>query len=425
MNKLSFKNFRGFIDFPEMEFDGVTFLVGKNNSGKSTAIKALLLIIDYLKSDNASRFSFDNGKLGDYANIKTFERAKNKYTSDNFIEFTLQMNDFKFVIKVYEMKTMYFGNSFALDVYDVENGFLGKLNNSYGSGSITINFEAKSIPTLEDGFLEIDTKRVFFNAMAINAKKVEYSPVIEVIRNYEGFVNNLDIQYFRASLPKQNSLLNINDKDNSLSQAVHEYFQSDVGKFDNTAKLLLLKWLQKDKFDIGEEIKIECIEGEAYKVTVKREEQWVSIADKGMGTLQLLTILLRLSCLIHRSIYSYSINYSPIIIFEEPELNLHPALQSKLADLFYEVHTLSKGEIQIIVETHSEYIIRRSQVLVAENKLETQPNQNPFKIYYFNDEGGHYRMNYRTDGIFIEDFGSGFYDVASTNAMQLFKLNKN
>ncbi len=57
MSKISFKNFRGFIDFPEMEFGGITFLVGKNNSGKSTVIKALLLMDNYLKSKDISSFN--------------------------------------------------------------------------------------------------------------------------------------------------------------------------------------------------------------------------------------------------------------------------------------------------------------------------------------------------------------------------------
>jgi predicted ATPase len=150
----------------------------------------------------------------------------------------------------------------------------------------------------------------------------------------------------------------------------------------------------------------------------------MSVADAGMGTLQLLTVLLRMTSVLYD--FFYSSNQSSIIIFEEPELNIHPALQSKLADLFYEVHCLSDGKINIVVETHSEYVIRRSQVLVAENKLETQPNQNPFKIYYFNDEGDkkHYKIDYDEDGILKKNFGNGFFDEASSNTLKLLRLKK-
>ena len=42
-NSLHFKHFRKFKDFQTLEFNDITFLVGKNNSGKSTFVKAILL----------------------------------------------------------------------------------------------------------------------------------------------------------------------------------------------------------------------------------------------------------------------------------------------------------------------------------------------------------------------------------------------
>ena len=60
MNKIGFKNFRRFVDFKPIEYKDITFLVGRNNSGKSTMVKALLLISDYLKSGNLKEFHFGN-----------------------------------------------------------------------------------------------------------------------------------------------------------------------------------------------------------------------------------------------------------------------------------------------------------------------------------------------------------------------------
>ena len=44
---VGFKNFRKFTDFPFMKLGGITYLVGINNSGKFTLVKALLLILDF------------------------------------------------------------------------------------------------------------------------------------------------------------------------------------------------------------------------------------------------------------------------------------------------------------------------------------------------------------------------------------------
>ena len=49
MNTIGFNNFRRFATFPEMDLGDITLLVGGNNSGKSTLVKALLLCVDNLK----------------------------------------------------------------------------------------------------------------------------------------------------------------------------------------------------------------------------------------------------------------------------------------------------------------------------------------------------------------------------------------
>ena len=47
---VGFKNFRRFENFPMLEFGKITYMVGRNNSGKSTMVKALLLVMDYLQN---------------------------------------------------------------------------------------------------------------------------------------------------------------------------------------------------------------------------------------------------------------------------------------------------------------------------------------------------------------------------------------
>lgn len=106
----------------------------------------------------------------------------------------------------------------------------------------------------------------------------------------------------------------------------------------------------------------------------------------------------------------------------KPELNLHPALQSKLADLFLEVH--QEFGINFIIETHSEYIIRKSQVLVAEKEFEVEPNENPFCVYYFpkEDDQQPYRLNYGPMVFLIKI--STFLDAASSSTLSLLRMKR-
>jgi predicted ATPase len=119
-------------------------------------------------------------------------------------------------------------------------------------------------------------------------------------------------------------------------------------------------------------------------------------------------------------------SYIPkFIIIEEPEQNLHPKLQSKLADLFAEV--AQDDSYKFLIETHSEYVVRRTQVIVAqlgaadEKELE---KQNPFKVYYFPEDGTPYDMKYLMSGRFENKFGNGFFDEASNSALTISKLER-
>ena len=119
------------------------------------------------------------------------------------------------------------------------------------------------------------------------------------------------------------------------------------------------------------------------------------------------------------------------VVIEEPEANLHPVLQSKLADMF--VDATNNFNVQIIVETHSEYIVRRMQFLVAKKYFKKSYNElsiDKVNIYYFNskiDKSGRkaYEIKFNEKGQLSEDFGTGFYDESQSLIFQLSNLNFN
>jgi predicted ATPase len=52
-----------------------------------------------------------------------------------------------------------------------------------------------------------------------------------------------------------------------------------------------------------------------------------------------------------------------LLIFEQPELHLHPRVQTRLADFFLSVSLIGK---QCLLETHSEYLVERLRRRIAE-----------------------------------------------------------
>ena len=95
-----------------------------------------------------------------------------------------------------------------------------------------------------------------------------------------------------------------------------------------------------------------------YEVLVKRSPNSaeVLITDVGFGVSQVLPIL----------VLCYYAPKGATLIFEQPEIHLHPSVQAGLADIYIEV--IKTRNIQIIIESHSEHLLRRLQRRMAEEK---------------------------------------------------------
>ena len=192
--------------------------------------------------------------------------------------------------------------------------------------------------------------------------------------------------------------------------------------------LLQIIWLKV--FGIKDELRIEPIK--TFGASVYLGERLIE--DYGQGTSQIVFILLEIALIASGSeyngsfdqsgAYNYEVGYnSSICYLDEPEKNFHPSFQSKFADMVIDAN--QKFNIQFIIETHSEYLIRKLQYLTA--KKEIKPNDT--KIYYFHDPENipkgqkHVKeINILEDGSLSDDFGPGFFDEAINLKLDLLKL---
>ncbi|MBL0049713.1 MAG: AAA family ATPase [Bacteroidetes bacterium] len=144
------------------------------------------------------------------------------------------------------------------------------------------------------------------------------------------------------------------------------------------------------------------------KVTGKKIR---NISDFGFGASQLIAIILKIITL-----DKFRIPRKTLYI-EEPEANLHPNYQSKLADLFIEARI--KFGINFILETHSEYLIRRFQLNVASKAIDNED----IIIHYLAGKGIKPKaIEIDKSGKLSDDFGSGFVDEATNIIFQLWDI---
>lgn len=96
------------------------------------------------------------------------------------------------------------------------------------------------------------------------------------------------------------------------------------------------------------------------------------LPDVGFGVSQVLPVVVLL-------------NYVPkgsTVLLEQPEIHLHPAIQSALGDLI--IYAMQSRNLQIIVESHSEHLLRRLQRRIAEAKV---PNTK-MRLYFTEMQDG-------------------------------------
>lgn len=517
MKTFGFKNFRKFRNFPMIDLGGINILVGTNNSGKSTFIKGLILLLDNILSwekspdfgtpfTNSFRFMTESSShlyLGGYENSINSESKGEpmlfKFTTgctrvelglDNSKSAELSGVQLQKELKYFEVEHLETNILFRFDFNSKENGLLtislpvnhlkANIEEQISNLSKRINgkssknppkdesswadvtsamlgpvgiigrsiyksltddpikdyealiTELERISQITDGKLEISANFRFRKGGSHSFKE---SNIVEEIKKYGEFCLQLirdsfkkmvkdiirvnEFHYVEAHNATHKNFVNIEDKDDFLSQTLSKFLREGVDK-DEKTKVFIEKWL--NEFNVASTYSFQTIYEDIVIVNLyNNQKEAKALGAYGTGSIQLFILLLQIATAVNSG-------KSIIVFLEEPEQNLHPALQSKLADLFYEVWNDTNGKIRFVVETHSEYLVRRLQVIAARLIFDgvkyTKEVNEDFKVYYFNEEGSPYSLNFRNDGHFDRKFGEGFFDEAGRSYHTLTKLER-
>lgn len=293
------------------------------------------------------------------------------------------------------------------------------------------------------------------------------------------------VHYIPAYLVPKQREFNVEDANDLTAQALHKYHIA-YKDFKNSKEeevradcmhRFVQFWL--NQFEIGTDFRIESIDGHTYSCQVlNMTNEWIHLAELGRGPAHLTMMLIRIAAIFPKHGFLYNTIWgrdmsvpwgadNSLIALEEPEQNLHPALQSKLADLFCSLSVIHGHPC--LIETHSEYLIRRAQVIVKNKEyigpgvedhsmfieednelieyytwgikddhfldnISRELKKNPFHVYYFphevSSEGKDepelpYEMVIREDGFFERSFGPGFFDEAGKWHLQLLNYSCN
>ncbi len=356
INKVKIKNFKSLKDI-EISLSNLTLITGKNSGGKSSFIQSLLLLKQnednfYTRLNKPLIINGDYIKLGDKKDI-LFQDADEEdikisiFSKDAFT--TLSFNNKNLKMKL--------DTSIAIltdwEIFDLYNLF-------------------------DESFQYIATDR------AIPSITYKLSD-ISIEQNQIGFKGEYTAHYLAENRRKK---LNI-------KQLIHP--KSITSQLLENVSL----WLS------------EISEGIEISATVNTDFQQVSLTyqytyganttDKytplnvGFGITYVLPIIVAI----------LKAKEGDLVIIENPESHLHPAGQSKIAEL---CAIASANGVQIIVETHSDHFL--NGIRVATKKGILTPEQS--KVYYFRKEKDELEtkideINIDKNGA-IDNYPKGFFD---------------
>ena len=175
-----------------------------------------------------------------------------------------------------------------------------------------------------------------------------------------------------------------------------------------TLKTAVSEWLKY----LGVADNVESIDrgklGHELKIRIDERSGDQDLTHVGVGVSQVLPILVM--CLLA--------DPDTVLLFEQPELHLHPKVQTLLGDFFLSMALLRK---QCIIETHSEYLINRLRFRAAAADSNNVSNQ--MTIYFVEKKEGKSQFRPIEVNEFgaIQDWPEGFFDQSQHEAEETLK----
>lgn len=235
-----------------------------------------------------------------------------------------------------------------------EEGEMKDLAKSFSASNTIFNiFSQKTkikVSTLTSAFLHIIN-------CSLKQLKIEFT---EDKINYVSPLRAHPKRYYMLDKAKINLTLDTLDGD-----AIAE-----VLKENSALKGKVNKWLN----DFGLSVNVEEFKEVVHHLKVKQNDLNLDITDVGFGISQVLPVIIQ----------GFLSAPNSTTIIEQPEIHLHPKMQADLADLFIDIINSGKAK-KLIVETHSEYLLKRLRRRISEGVV----NADDISICLFNPQSEH------------------------------------
>lgn len=460
MFDLNIHNYRSFQN-QNLKFSRINILIGENSGGKSSLLKFMLALKQTIDSPNEVNLKLkgDYTDLGNYEEV-IYNKKKTKKIKFGFESQTEYHNFFTKSIDLFEKSVSKKLKDTILNIVQIninsktEISFeiTSKLNDHSSIETIIKNEQIGELKIIQntsnsdDSFRELSCDLVFnftkFNGTiekCISFKEGFFTMIGQELKSQcqKLFEKNFEEIYYSIVylLIFQNFISEEIDRIRFVNpigtNPKRFYFQEDkkasyklidIEKFINViGDPTLTEREYKERIDIlnktikefGIAEEIDVIKDKLLPVlalNVKTKGFWSNITDVGYG------VSLQIPILFQAIMSEKYTRKGQTILIEQPEVHLHPTLQAKFIETL-----LGIGNKNVyFIETHSEHIVRKLQVLIKDKKFKLKPED--ITIHYFKREPTKFEVSEHKileNGKLSPSFPQGFFDASYSLVKQL------
>ena len=406
LTRLRLENFKAWDDTGDVALKPITGFFGTNSSGKSSLIQSLLLLKQTAESSDRGAV-FDFGGAHAYADMGDFASVAHLHKTGNPVKISLDW-DAKEPLEVVNS----IDNKSVVSSKHVGFQVTSRAEDADSSERFVVERMSYSVGGAVFGMRRMSARRY-----AVFSENADFefvggrgrpwsitSPVKcygfsnRVRANYlnAGFLSNLEFAlegrlenvYYLGPLraPPQRTYMWTGSQPYDMGRA-GEYAIGAIlkarergqkislgrGRRRATLEEYVAHWLKE--LGLIHDFRVERIAEDnlLYQVKVRKSPAAAEtlITDVGFGVSQILPAL----------VLCFYAPEGSTVILEQPEIHLHPHAQAGLADALIDAY--HKRGVQIIVESHSEHLLRRIQRRISEESI----SQDDVGMYFCSQDG--------------------------------------
>ena len=387
ITQFTMEEVRCFAERQEFNIRPLTFLVGENSTGKTTALACFQVLADYLRGD-AIDFNSDPYSMGVFRDIVRNSRKKEKTFTLGFtfrgknedIECTVEfVGGIEPVIKAATVK--FTDGEIVLRADDPSEAYI-QLNsydedrNQYCIDVDSVYLNYAPFPVLFDRFARRGTGEIDLANYLTKKEKHTGIPWKRIGESIAVF-----------------STAPIRSRPKRTYDPTREFYDPEGGD----VPMLLMRTHATDKEE-WETLKAKLVEfgkcsglfqnievknfggsmGNPFQLKVKVRGPNSNIIDVGYGVSQILPILVHI---LNPPTSRQHIVEMPFFLLQQPEVHLHPRAQAELSSLL--ATAANQGRQSFIVETHSDYMIDRTRIEIRKGNIRPED----VSLIYFEPKG--------------------------------------